>query len=214
LPDICLAFLYNKALLCTLSWQLFPKVFSIKPIFLMYRFVLLCFLLFGWQLSAEAQRVIKPKEKASPLAMAIMKRDNHYLKVTYGQPMRRDREIFGKLVPYNQVWRTGANEATEFTTIRDLRFGDKLLKAGTYTIYSIPAEKEWTIILNGELGQWGNFNYEKVKDKDVLQVKANAQRIEDMYEAFTVKFVERQGGATLQLLWEQTQVDVPIEFIK
>ncbi|MGD1841381.1 MAG: DUF2911 domain-containing protein [Thermonemataceae bacterium] len=175
-------------------------------------FIILLISVWGWE--ATAQRVITPKEKKSPLAMAILKKNNNYLKVTYGQPYKRDREVFGKLVPYDEVWRTGANEATEFTTIRDIKFGDKTLKAGTYTIFTIPSEEKWTVILNGELGQWGNYSYDKVKEKDVLKIEAPASEIKDEYEAFTIKFFEKENGADMQLVWAQTQVDVPITFIR
>src|SRR6201985_2932184 len=88
--------------------------------------------------------------------------------VTYGRPYKKGRDIFGKLEPYGKVYRVGADEATTITFKTDGTFGGKPVKAGTYTLFAIPNEKEWTVILNGQLKQWGAFDYDKYKDKDVL----------------------------------------------
>lgn len=129
------------------------------------------------------------------------------VKVSYGQPSKRDRAIFGKLVPYGQVWRTGANEATEITFAKDMNFGGKPVKAGTYSLFTIPGEKEWTIILNSELKQWGSFNYDKIKDKDVLQVKVPSMKV-PMTEKLTLSFDESNN---LTIAWEETGVKVEVK---
>ena len=129
------------------------------------------------------------------------------VKVSYGQPSKRDREIFGGLVPYGQVWRTGANKATEITFAKDVKVAGKDLKAGTYTLFTIPAEKEWTIILNSQLDQPGAFDYEKNKSKDVLHVKVPAKKIDNSVEALTYRF---DGNNNLVIEWDKTQVAVPI----
>src|SRR5258707_15507366 len=87
--------------------------------------------------------------------------------VTYGRPYKKGREIFGKLEPFGKVYRCGADEATQITFDKDVTFGDKPVKAGTYALFVIPEEKQWTIILNSKLGQWGAYDYDKNKDKDV-----------------------------------------------
>src|SRR6476620_592795 len=94
---------------------------------------------------------------------------NGNIKITYGRPYKKGRDIFGGLEKYGKVWRTGADSATHITFKKDGTFGGKPVKAGTYTLFTIPNEKEWTIILNGELKQWGAFSYEQNKSKDVLQ---------------------------------------------
>jgi hypothetical protein len=129
------------------------------------------------------------------------------VKVSYGQPSKRDRAIFGKLVPYGQVWRTGANEATEITFAKDMNFGGKPVKAGTYSLFTIPGENEWTIILNSELKQWGSFNYDKIKDKDVLQVKVPSMKV-PMTEKLTLSFDESNN---LTIAWEETGVKVEVK---
>jgi hypothetical protein len=85
------------------------------------------------------------------------------VQVDYSRPYKKRREIFGKLLPYGQVWRTGANEATIFDVKQDIKIGDKSLKAGKYTLWTIPNADKWTVILNSETGQWGT-NYNEKKD--------------------------------------------------
>lgn len=165
-------------------------------------------------LPAHAQKVIKPKPKASPLCLASFLGEDVYLKVTYGQPNKNGRTIFGTLVPYGKIWRTGANEATEFTTTKDIKFDRKNLKAGTYTVFSIPNEKTWTIIFNGTLGQWGAYKYEETKANNVLQIEVPVEIGEDEYEGFTVQFEQTKKGADLVFLWDKTRIAVPITFIK
>src|SRR5436189_1888840 len=93
--------------------------------------------------------------------------DSKNISVTYGRPYKKGRDIFGGLEKYGKVWRTGADSATHITFKKDGTFGGKAVKAGTYTLFTIPNEKEWTIILNGELKQWGAFAYEQNKSKDI-----------------------------------------------
>lgn len=127
------------------------------------------------------------------------------VKVTYGRPYKKGRAIFGGLVPYDQVWRTGANEATEITFAKDGTFGGQPVKAGTYSLFTIPTEKEWTIILNSALKQWGSFGYDKIKDKDVLKVKVPAGKAPSETEQFTITL----PANSLVLTWDKTQVTVP-----
>ena len=102
--------------------------------------------------------------------------------VTYGRPYKKDRIVFPDVVKYGEVWRTGADEATEITFDKDAQFGGKPVKAGTYTLFTIPGESEWTIILNSELDQFGAFDYEKYKDKDVLKVAVPTKRLDKVVE--------------------------------
>ncbi len=144
------------------------------------------------------------KHALSPKAVAT----GPNIKVEYCQPSMRNREIFGKLVPYGQVWRTGANEATEITFKKDCTFGGEKVKAGVYTLFTIPEENQWTVILNSELGQWGAFGYDKVKDKDVLHVTAPVKHISQPIEKFTIKVAK--DGVTM--MWEKTSVTVPVKW--
>lgn len=163
---------------------------------------------------ALAQKTIPPaKAPVSPLQMAAKKLDDTtYVKVTYGSPRIQDpksgqkRVIFGKLVPYGEVWRLGANAATELTTTGDIELAGKRLPAGTYALFAIPQADKWTLIVSKDVGQWGAYKYNK--DSDVLRVEVPAKKIADTYEAFTIAFDEK--GTALDFTWENTQVSVPV----
>lgn len=157
-----------------------------------------------------AQEAIK--SRPSPTAIVTMKFEDTYMKVTYCQPHKRDRNIFGDLVPYDSVWRTGANEATEITITGDVIFGSETLPAGTYSIFTIPNKEKWTIIINEELGQWGSYNY--VKKSDVMRVNVPIQNLTDVvFEAFTIAFEQQNEKAELVMMWDKTKVAVPITFL-
>jgi hypothetical protein len=127
--------------------------------------------------------------------------------VTYGRPYKKDRVVFGELEKYGQVWRTGADEATEITFNKDAQFGGQPVKAGTYTLFTIPNETEWTIILNSELKQWGAYDYEEHKDKDVLHTKVPVQKTGSVIEQLTIRFAPDNS---MIIEWDQTRVQIPI----
>jgi hypothetical protein len=129
------------------------------------------------------------------------------VKIAYGQPSKKGRVIFGELVPFGKVWRLGANEATEITFVKDGSFGGKPVKAGTYTLFTIPEAASWTFILNSELKQWGAYEYEKIKGKNVLEVKANATKAAAPVEKLTITV----PGDKLVVEWDQTHVEVPVK---
>ena len=155
-----------------------------------------------------------PVRRKSPIAIAKVKHQpsDTYMKIVYGQPYKRDRDIFGNVVSYDEVWRTGANEATELTTTQPIQFGNKQLPAGTYTLFSIPhKEDSWTIILNEELGQWGAFDYDE--SKDVMRIQASAMQKETVTEAFTIEFSEVENDSTnIIMQWDRSVVKIPVEF--
>ena len=160
--------------------------------------------------SVLGQEPLKPRP--SPLEVVTMKFEDTYVKITYSRPHKRDRDIFGSLVPYGEVWRTGANEATEITLTGDILINGDSLTAGTYSVFSIPQETEWTIILNSELGQWGAFNY---KEKfDVKRFNVPVEKMEEIYEPFTILF-EQKGlkNANIVMMWDSVRVTIPIEFL-
>ncbi len=158
---------------------------------------------------SEAQDALKPRP--SPLDMVTLNHEGNYIKITYGRPHKRGRKIFGDLVPFGQVWRTGANEATEITLNKDMKIDGKRMKAGTYTIFSIPGPDEWTIIFNSDLGQWGAYNYNP--DKDVLRFTVPVQHTDVVYEPFTINLELKDNKADLIMIWDQTKVAFPIEFL-
>jgi hypothetical protein len=128
------------------------------------------------------------------------------VKITYGRPSKNGREVFGTLVPFGQVWRTGANEATEITFRKDAKVAGKSIKAGTYVLHTIPNEKEWTVILNSKLDVWGAYEYDQTKD--VLRVNVPSSTSDKSVEAFSMNF----KGSTLVLGWDKTRVEIPISF--
>ncbi len=130
------------------------------------------------------------------------------VKVTYGQPSKKGRVIFGGLEKFGTVWRTGANGATEITFKKDGKFGGKSVKAGTYSLFSKLGEKEWTIILNSELKQWGAYGYDKIKDKNVAEVTVPVKTLKDVVEKLTITTDDK----TLTISWDTTSVAVPMEF--
>ena len=132
------------------------------------------------------------------------------LKVTIGycRPNMKGRKIFGELVPYNTVWRTGANEATTISFSRTCSFGKHKVKAGEYTLWTIPTERYWSIILNTETGQWGT-NYDEAKD--YLKIKILPLKSAKPTEQLTIKLIDAgENGIDMNLTWENTDLHIPI----
>jgi hypothetical protein len=128
------------------------------------------------------------------------------IKVTYGRPYKKGRDIFGKLEPFGKVYRCGADEATTITFAKDGTLGGKPVKAGTYTLFVIPNETKWTVILNSQLGQWGAFKYDQYKDKDVLHADVPVKNLSAPIEQLTIRF----AGSDMIIEWDKTQVAVPV----
>jgi hypothetical protein len=146
------------------------------------------------------------------MAVTTVKYKDAYIKITYSQPLKRGREIFGSLVPYGQVWRLGANEATEITTTKNISLNGFLLKTGTYSMFAIPQKDKWTIIINSELGLWGAYNYNY--RLDVLRFDIPAQATTGaVYEPFTLQFDQRNDVADLLILWDRIKLSIPVKFI-
>ena len=134
------------------------------------------------------------------------------LSVYYNRPSVKGREIFGGLIPYGKVWRTGANEATSFSTNQDLTIAGNQLPAGEYTLWTIPGEQSWKVIFNSKNYSWGvNFNGEASRDPaaDVLTAEVPTQSTSALVELFTIGLTEAENPA-LVLQWEKTKVVVPI----
>lgn len=133
------------------------------------------------------------------------------VRVTYSRPAKNGREVFGKLVPYDKVWRTGANENTEIKLYQDLMFGDKKLTAGTYSLFSIPGANEWTIIFSSDLDYWGSFKYKE--SSDVLRVKGKPSTGDKEVEAFTIQFESKgKNSGVMRMAWDKTVVEVPFTY--
>jgi len=135
-----------------------------------------------------------------------------FARVIYGRPQKNGRSLFGDIVQYNTIWRLGANEATEIEFFVPVKIDGKLVPKGRYTLYSIPNESNWTLILNTDNFSWGNFSYNA--KKDLLRVQVPVIKTMDTTEAFTLYFEETNLGAGLIVLWEQVKVMLPISFSK
>ena len=172
------------------------------------RSIILLLLLPNWMASAQEPLKLRP----SPLAIASVRYQDNYVKVTYSQPQKKNRKIFGELVPFGKVWRTGANEATELTTTQDIQIGGILLRAGTYSLFTVPEKDKWTIIINGDVGLWGAYNYNATKD--IWRFDVPVQKNNKVYDAFTINIESRNEMAELLMMWDDVKVSVSIIFFK
>jgi hypothetical protein len=147
----------------------------------------------------------------SPLDMAAFpssyKVSDKAMRVIYSRPQLKERSL-SKLAPAGAVWRTGANEAAEITFYKDVKFGGKAVKAGTYSLFTIPGDTEWTVILNSNLNQWGAYSYDE--SKDVARVSGAVSKNANSQEAFAMMFDEADGGAHLIMAWDKVKVTVPV----
>lgn len=151
------------------------------------------------------------QQPASPRDTAEMRFANDRIYVDYGRPYVRGRTIMGGLVPYGQVWRTGANAATTLVTTRDLRIGGTNVPAGTYTLYTLPTENAWQLIINRQTGQWGT-DYDQ--GQDLARIPMQVERTPQPVEQFTIEFQPGSNNAfTLNLLWENTRAWVQGEIV-
>lgn len=153
-----------------------------------------------------------PDLDKSPLDIAAFPKRgaNKVVRVTYSRPYKKDREIFGGKVKYGKVWRLGANEATEITFYQDVRIGDQSVPAGTYALFAIPKETQWTLILNSKLNQWGAFTYKK--KLDVARFPAEVSKTDEVIENFSISFDKSADGVIMHMAWDQTMASLPIFF--
>jgi hypothetical protein len=133
------------------------------------------------------------------------------ISVNYGRPSMRGRTIMGGLVPYNKVWRTGANEATAFETETDLEFDGVVLPRGSYTLYTLPSAGPWKLIINKQTGQWGTVYNPEL---DFARLPMKKETLKNPVEILTISF-RRNGadGAVLVLEWEHTVLSIPFKVL-
>jgi len=132
------------------------------------------------------------------------------IEVVYSRPSIKGRQIFDGLVPYGQVWRTGANNATKITFSTDVKLNDTSIPAGTYALFTIPGPDEWTIIINKGAKQWGAFQYDE--KADVARFKVNPIQLAEQIETFMIEFNDiRDESANMNLVWDHTVVPIKIE---
>ncbi len=131
-------------------------------------------------------------------------------RVIYSRPQTKGREIFGNLEEYGKIWRLGANEATEIEFFRPVVIAGKNVPKGRYTMYAIPTEKTWTIILNKETDIWGAFKYDQ--RKDVVRTALPVTPLDTPLDAFTMVFEKGDPGANLIIAWDKVSVSLPIRW--
>ena len=134
------------------------------------------------------------------------------ISVEYGRPAVKGRKVFGELVPFGQVWRAGANEATKITFGQEVLFGGQKVKKGTYALYVVPQEKEWKIILNRGVNNWGAYTYDA--KEDVATTTVPVKMMNEKMERFTINFEDiTDEKLNLVLEWDKARADVPVEIL-
>ncbi len=152
--------------------------------------------------------VCQEKSRPSPAAQTQCSIGGKSVTIAYSSPRAKGRKIFGDLVPYGEVWRTGANEATTFVTQGDLSVGGKTVPAGNYTIFTVPNADKWTLIVNKKTGEWG-IPYKYESDELVrtdMKVSATSSPVEN----FTINLASMDGHCSLNISWENTEATVAL----
>lgn len=169
--------------------------------------VLICF--------AGFQYMMYSTKKHSPQETVIYQADGYDIEIEYCRPYKKDREIFGGLVPYGEVWRTGANEPTQFITKSDLKIEGEVLPAGTYTLWTIPGSKEWEVIFNKGAYDWGvDWDNKAMRDPALDVISTTVQKLRNfkVLEQFTIDIKPNpelpDAPAILMIGWDYTRADV------
>ena len=145
--------------------------------------------------------ILKIQDKVTEPALA---------RVIYSRPQKNGRTVFGELIEFGAIWRLGANEATELELFKDAKIGSAKIKKGRYTLYAIPQQEKWTIIINRDTDTWGAFKYDSKKDVARIDIKIEKQA--ESAESFTM-FFEKQGAAVnLNIFWDNAKATLPIIF--
>ena len=148
-------------------------------------------------------------KRPSPPAQAQCKfSDGKTVTVDYSSPRVKGRKIFGGLVPYNEVWRAGANEATTFVTNTNLNVGGKDVPAGSYTIFAVPSPDKWTLVVSKKTGEWG-VPYPGEGD-DYTRTDMTASKTSAPVENFTIAFDQSGSKCTMRMEWENTRASVEV----
>ncbi len=135
-------------------------------------------------------------------------KDAPIARILYSRPQKNNRIIFDGIVKYGELWRLGANEATEVEFYKNVKINNKLISKGRYTFYCIPNETTWTIIINKDNFCWGNYSY-NIKF-DVLRFDIPIEKNSEAVEAFTSYFEENKSGANLIFMWDEVKATIPI----
>lgn len=162
----------------------------------------LAFAMFSFAQKDKSQRPSPPAQAQCQFS------DGKTITVDYSSPRMKGRKIFSDLVPYGEVWRTGANEATSFVTTANTKAGNLTIPAGNYTIFTIPNQDKWTLIINKKTGEWGiPYKYES---DELGRVDMNVSQTPSMVENFTISFDQMGKSCTMNISWENTKASVSV----
>lgn len=186
------------------------------------RKLIFCLAAFFSGLLLQAQSTSLPQVDKSPMDMCYY--PNGYpvqkiqdkiteplvARVIYSRPQKSGRTIFGGLIKYGELWRMGANEATEIEFYKTVRLGGKKINRGRYTLYAIVNENSWTVIVNKETDTWGAFKYDA--KKDVLRTEVSVQKTDAPVESLSMVFEKTATGSNLIVAWDAVKVAIPVNF--
>lgn len=169
----------------------------------------LAVLTFGFALTTQAQEFSGLDKSPADIATypSSYRVADKAVKIIYSRPQLKGRSL-AQLAPTGKVWRTGANESVEVTFYKDVTFGGSAIKAGTYSLFTIPGNDEWTVILNSKLNQWGAYSYDEAAN--VARVSGTVSSGDESLEAFSMAFKEDGGNVHLVMGWGTTRVSVPL----
>lgn len=182
----------------------------------MRKFALIAVSLFAVAMFASAQMNMsddKSKRPSPPASAACKFSDGKTIKIDYSSPRAKGRKIFGEasekaLVPYEQIWRTGANDATTFVSDTNVTVGGKAVPAGSYTIFTVPKADAWSLVISKKTGEWGT-DYPGEKE-DLVRVPMTISKTSAPVENFTIAFDQAGSKCTLRIEWENTRASVEI----
>ena len=166
------------------------------------KIALLALFAFVATLASFAQKASPPESATCDLG------GGKSVKTNYSSPRMKGRKIYGELVPFGEVWRTGANEATTFVASSDITVGGKAVPAGNYTIFTVPTADKWTLIINKKTGEWGiPYKYES---DELARVDMKVSKLPSPVENFTISYAKSGSGCTMNIEWETTKASVDI----
>jgi DUF2911 family protein len=175
-----------------------------KPIVVLSVFCL-ALAVFAMNCCAQAD---KSKRPSPPASATLDLGGGKSITLGYSSPRVKGRKIYGELVPFGKVWRTGANEASTFVTTADITVGGTAVPAGSYTIFTIPDKDKWTLIISKKTGEWGT-DYPGPSN-DLARVEMKASALSSPVENFTISFDKSATGGTMNIDWESTRASVAI----
>jgi hypothetical protein len=159
-------------------------------------------------MSTRAYCQDKSQRPSPPATTSCSLAGGKTITVDYSSPRVKGRKIFGGLVPYGQVWRAGANEATTFVTTADLKVGGKDVPAGSYTIFTVPEQDKWTLVISKKTGEWGTAY--PGPSEDLVRIDMKSSKTSGLVENFAIAFDKTGSGCTLRMEWESTRATVDV----